>query len=71
MKRLGFDELAAHPLRWGVLNGLGMGGCTFLGTLYWEGWKLSVTFALASGIAGGLTWWGLGILLRRQRDSQQ
>lgn len=62
------DALAARPRRWAALCGLALAGARVVASLL-AGGTPSVAGAAAAGIAVGLVFWGVGILLQRQRDA--
>ena len=68
MRRNAIDALAAHPRRAAALCGLALAGAQVVAPLL-AGGTPSATGAAATGIAVGLVFWGVGSLLRRQRDA--
>ena len=68
MRRTMIDEFATHPRRWAALFGLAVAGARLIVSVL-AGGTASVTGAAAIGIAVGLVFWGVGSLLKRQRDA--
>lgn len=68
MRRTMMDAMAAHPGRWAAHYGLALAGAMIIVPLL-AGTTPSVTGAVATGIGVGIVFWGVGRLLKRQRDA--
>ena len=62
------DAMAAHPGRWAAQYGIALAAALLVVPLL-AGRTPSVTGAVATGIGVGIVFWGVGNLLRRQRDA--
>lgn len=60
------DALATHPRRWAAQYGLLLAGALIVIPLL-AGRTPSVTGGVATGLGVGIVFWGVGILLKRQR----
>ena len=70
MRRTSIDAMAAHPRRWAAQFGLALAGALIVIPLL-AGRTPSITGAVATGIAVGIVFWGVGSLLQRQRDAAE
>ena len=68
MRRTMMDAMAGHDGRWAAQYGLTVGGAMIIVPLL-AGTTPSVTGAVATGIGVGIVFWGVGSLLKRQRDA--
>lgn len=62
------DAMSAHPGRWAARYGIAVAAALLVVPLL-AGRTPSATGAVATGIGVGIVFWGVGNLLKRQRDA--